>query len=190
MATGKRIAGIVFALLISSTSAAANIFPSEWDDDFKSATEAFLPLGTDWRLLKAQCWQESRLKPLAVSPAGAFGLCQFLKGTAGDVGKALNVTPDQFWLPEVSIRAAGYYMARLHKGWKSPRPPMDRYKLSLGSYNAGIGHLLKAQKLCGGPKLYDEIIPCLPMVTGKHSKETIDYTQKITERWYPLLLAN
>jgi membrane-bound lytic murein transglycosylase F len=112
-----------------------------------------------------------------------------MPGTARDVGKVLKVTPDQFWLPEVSIRAAAFYMAKLHNSWKSPRPQMDRHKLALGSYNAGIGHLIKAQKLCGSPRLYDEIIPCLPMVTGKHSKETIDYTKKITERWYPMLLT-
>jgi membrane-bound lytic murein transglycosylase F len=127
--------------------------------------------------------------PLARSPVGAYGLCQFMPGTAKDVGRVLKVTPDQFWLPEVSIRAAAFYMGKLSQSWKSPRPPMDRHKLALGSYNAGIGHLLKAQKLCEG-RLYDEIIICLPMVTGRHSKETIDYTQKITDRWYPAMLTN
>lgn len=138
--------------------------------------------------MKAQCYQESRLIPLAKSPVGAYGLCQFMPGTAQDVGRVLKADPEQFWLPEVSIRAAGYYMGRLTYNWKAPRPPLDRHKLALASYNAGAGHLIKAQKLCGGPRLYDEIIPCLPQVTGHHSKETIGYTKNIVERWYPRLL--
>lgn len=140
-------------------------------------------------MLKAQCYQESRLNPLARSPVGAYGLCQFMPGTAKDVGRVLDSHPDEFWLPEVSIRAAGYYMGKLNLSWKSPRPQADRYKLALASYNAGAGHLIKAQKLCGGVKLYDEIIECLPLVTGKHSRETIDYTVKITKKWYPMMLV-
>lgn len=111
-----------------------------------------------------------------------------MPGTAKDVGRVLKVSSDQFWLPEVSIRAAGYYMGKLITSWKSPRPTMDRHKLALASYNAGIGHLLKAQRLCGKPLLYDEIIVCLPIVTGHHSKETIGYTQYILDRWYPRML--
>jgi membrane-bound lytic murein transglycosylase F len=111
-----------------------------------------------------------------------------MPGTARDVGKKLDASPEEFWIPEVSIRAAGYYMGRLIFSWKAPRPPLDRHKLALASYNAGIGHLLKAQKICGKPPLYDQIIPCLPIVTGHHSKETIGYTKNIVERWYPRLL--
>jgi len=141
-------------------------------------------------MLKSQCYQESKLDPLARSPVGAYGLCQFMPGTARDVGSKLNASPDAFWLPEVSIRAAGFYMGKLIQSWKSPRPPLDRHKLALGSYNAGIGHLLKAQRLCDNAKLYDDIIACLPMVTGHHSKETIGYTKNIVDRWYPMMLVN
>jgi len=112
-----------------------------------------------------------------------------MPGTAKEVGPYIKATPDAFWLPEVSILGAGYYMGKLTRSWKSERPPMDRHKLSLASYNAGIGHILKAQRLCDGARLYDQIIPCLPRVTGRHSKETIDYTRLIVDRWYPLMLV-
>jgi hypothetical protein len=180
-----------FILLLGlslSASSWGSLFPSTWDREFKSATEVFLPVGTDWRLLKAQCWQESRLQPLAVSPVGAYGLCQFMPGTAGDVAKVLKVSPDQFWLPEVSIRAAGFYMGRLHRTWSAPRPAMDRYMIAAASYNAGAGHLIRAQSICGGGNLYREIIPCLPQVTGRHSAETIDYVQKIIGQWWPRMM--
>ena len=170
-------------------SSSAWSFRNDWDGDFKAATEVYLPVGTDWRLLKSLCIQESKLNPLAVSPVGALGLCQFMPATSRDVGRKLGVSPDAFWLPEVSIRAAGYYLGTLHRSWKSERPPLDRFKLSAASYNAGIGHILKAQRICDNARLYDEIVPpCLPMVTGRHSKETIGYVQNIVYRWYPMLL--
>lgn len=99
--------------------------------------------------------------------------------------------PEKFaspWIAEQSIRAAAVYMAQLHGQWSSPRPPMDRYMLALASYNAGLGNILSAQKECGGALLYREIIDCLPRVTGRHSAETIDYTNKIVGVWFPRLL--
>lgn len=178
---------LLLASLLSASSW-ASLFPDDWDGEFRSATELFLPVGTDWRLLKAQCWQESRLQPLAVSPVGAFGLCQFMPGTAREVGPAINANSNSFWLPEVSIRAAGFYMGRLHRTWSAPRPAMERYMIAAASYNAGAGHLIKAQRLCGGGNLYSQIIPCLPQVTGQHSKETVDYVEQIIGRWWPRML--
>ena len=185
------IACIILALAtLAPVFSLASLFPDDWDREFQSATDVFLPVGTDWRLLKAQCWQESRLQPLAVSPVGAFGLCQFMPGTAGDVGKAIGESPDSFWLPEVSIRAAGYYMGRLHRSWYAERPAMDRFMLAAASYNAGLGNIVKAQRLCDGKNLYKEVSPCLPQVTGRHSRETIGYVKNIIGKWYPMLLFN
>ena len=79
-------------------------------------------------------------------------------------------------------------MKQLNKGWNSKRPPSERYKLALASYNAGFGNLLSAQKLCNNAVLYKPIIDCLPSVTGKHSKETINYVQHIT-RYYWLMVS-
>ena len=73
-------------------------------------------------------------------------------------------------------------MARLKRGWSSPRPAYDRHLLAMASYNAGFGNLLKAQRACGGGVLYAEIIACLPQITGHHSNETITYVQRI-QRW-------
>jgi soluble lytic murein transglycosylase-like protein len=140
-------------------------------------------------MLKAQCYQESLLNPLAVSHVGAYGLCQFMPRTAADVSRKLGVSTEEFWLPAVSIRAAGYYMGNLMRSWKAERPFLDRIKLSQASYNAGIGNVLKAQSYCDNARLYDEIIPCLPKVTGKrNSKETIGYVDYIVNRWYPRML--
>jgi len=52
-----------------------------------------------------------------------------------------------------------------------------------GSYNAGKGNILKAQKVAEkknlNPNRWDSIEKTLPKITGKHSEETINYVQKI-----------
>lgn len=146
-----------------------------------------MPAGTDWRLLKAQCYQESRLNPLAVSPVGAMGLCQFMPGTWSDMEKHKDVALTDPWLPEQSIMAAAIYMNRLNRFWSSPRPQKDRYNLALASYNAGAGHLVKAQRLANGSIYYDDIIGHLPSITGHHSRETIEYVDLINNKWYVMM---
>ena len=172
-------------VLSASASWSGSLYPDKYDKEFKRAV-LVLPPGTDWRLLKAQCYQESRLKPLAVSPVGAMGLCQFMPGTWREAQRAIDV--GSAWNPKQSIRAAAWYMNRLNNSWSSPRPQMDRWMLALASYNAGMGNLIKAQKQCGNKNLYAEIIECLPQVTGRHSKETIGYVQNIVSVWWPRML--
>jgi len=173
--------------LLAFASSSASVFPKKYDHYFKSAS-IFLPPGTPWQLLKAQCWQESRLKPKAVSPVGAVGLCQFMPPTWKDMKKKYMdlKTP---WNPESSIRAAALYMNALNKIWKEKRSKIDRYKLALASYNSGVGNVLKAQELSGGAKGYKKIISYLYKVTGSHSKETIEYVDNIFYKWLPQMLA-
>lgn len=169
---------------VPQSASAGGIIPDKYDNLFKESA-IHLPAGTDWRLVKAQCWQESRLNPLAVSPVGAMGLCQFMPGTADDMGKRYSyLEGSDFWRPDVSILAANLYMAELNRFWSAPRPVLDRYKLALASYNAGPGNLLSAQKLSGGENGYAEIISYLPDVTGRHSSETIQYVDLIVYKWY------
>lgn len=159
--------------------------PVKYDKYFQKY-QRVLPVGTDWRLLKAQCYQESRLQPHARSPVGAMGLCQFMPNTWREV--AVKHELNNPWRPDQSIRAAAIYMTQMHSGWSSPRPPQDRYLLALASYNAGFGNLLAAQRKCDMAVLYSEIIPCLEAVTGYHSAETRGYVSQIIGRWYPMLL--
>lgn len=172
-------------MLLQSVNA-GGLISNQYDVEFKDSAK-LLPVGTDWRLLKAQCFQESRLNPLAVSPVGAMGLCQFMPNTAAELANK-HVELTDFWLPEVSIRASAYYMAQNYKFWSSPRPFMDRWMLALCNYNAGGGNCLKAQKLSGGEILYSDIIEYLPDVTGHHSNETIEYVHNIVSKWYVILL--
>lgn len=162
----------------ASTMPVRNV-SDQYDDYFKKYTKEYLPF-YEYTLVKAQCYQESRLKYDAVSPVGAQGLCQFMPGTWGDVAKPLNISPEQnAFNPELSVMAACYYDARIRNTWKSPRPDHDRFNLVFASYNAGAGHLINAQKACGGPNLYDDIVVCLPEITGHNSVETMQYVERI-----------
>lgn len=143
----------------------------------------YWPAGTNWRLWKAQLYQESRLDPSAVSPVGAAGLAQFMPATWADVCRRLGFNGASPHETRYAILAGAYYMRTLHDGWSSRRPVKDRWQLAQASYNAGMGSILKAQRLCGNPSLYPDIIRCLPSVTGHYSRETITYVERI-ERWH------
>lgn len=145
--------------------------------------------GVPWLLWKAQLYQESRLDPLARSPAGAEGIAQFMAGTAREIWPLLGYKVVDRRLAQPSINAGAYYMARLRRQWSAKRPDEDRHNLALASYNAGIGHLLKAQEICGGGSLYAEIIRCLPDVTGFHAAETIGYAPAI-RKWWAMMEAS
>jgi len=141
----------------------------------------------DWRWFKAQLYQESLLSPDAVSPVGAKGLAQFMPATWKEIATLRGYGLASPYEPKYAIDAGAYYMAKLRRGWSSPRPEQDRMDLARASYNAGFGNLLKAQKLCEGESSYDGIIRCLPDITGHHSKETITYNKRI-HRWYKEML--
>lgn len=174
-------------LLLPSSYIWASPYPKQYDDEIRKAAKIYLP-GVDWRLLKAQYYQESRLDPSAVSPVGAAGIAQFMPGTWRDVSRSLGyeeqVNPH---IAEPAIHAGAYYMAKLRKSWSSPRPEADRYNLALASYNAGLGNLLKAQRACNGAVLYPAIEACLPSITGHHANETKTYVRRI-RRYYSEML--
>ena len=174
---------IILVVSLPSVCWSASASSNRYDHWFRKAA-THLPAGSDWRLLKAQCWQESRLDPLARSPAGALGLCQFLPGTWSDMKRRHHELHDPF-NPKSSIFAAAHYMRQMADFWHSERPPDDRYKLALASYNAGAGNLHRAQQRADGALSYDAIITRLPDVTGDHAIETTEYVRLIMTVWYP-----
>ena len=79
---------------------------SPWDDLFKKHAST---AGVDWRLLVAQCRQESGFNPTACSWAGACGLMQLMPQTAASLG----VPRDKIFDPETNVAAAARLMAKL-----------------------------------------------------------------------------
>ena len=156
-------------------------YPIKYDPYFRKYSKRYMP-EVDWLLLKAQCYQESRLNPNAESPVGAKGLCQFMPNTWNHYESVVGIFGSPYE-PKINIEMASYYMSSLRGEWTTKRPEKDRHSLALASYNAGLGNILEAQKTCGMPVLYRDIIKCLPEVTGKHSKETMNYVP-LVYKWY------
>ena len=154
----------------------------EYDDLIFQAAKQYLP-DYDWRLYKAQLWQESKLNPYATSPAGAKGIAQFMPATWEEWSKRSGYADYDITHPEASIFTGACYMAWLIGQWKSPRPDIDRYLLAAASYNAGLGNILKAQKRMAGALGYAAIMRGLDQVTGDASNETITYGRRILQWW-------
>lgn len=164
-------------------------FPDRYDTEIREAADKYMP-AVDWRLYKAQLYQESQLDPDAVSPVGARGIAQVMPSTWDRIAPAVGAGAASPHVAEPAILAGAYYMGWLRSEWSAPRPEADRHSLAMASYNAGLGHLLEAQRRCGGPNLYGQIVACLPAVTGEHATETKQYTRRIWRFWKQMVLGN
>jgi soluble lytic murein transglycosylase-like protein len=187
--------GILLAILVMAFSGAAEarapkgLLSDRYDAEIQKAARLYLP-GWRWEWWKAQLYQESRLDPSAVSPAGARGLAQFMPGTWRDEAGRLGFGHLSPHAAEPSILAGAAYMARLRAQWRSERPESDRRELAQASYNAGLGNILRAQQRCQGARHWPEIQRCLPQVTGeRNAHETRTYVERIA-RWYGVLVVS
>jgi len=118
---------IIWANVIWVPQLSAQPFSSKYDFYFRVAMKRYLPLpyeiwGAD--LLKAQAWQESRFDPLAVSPAGAKGIAQFMPETA-----AIWKLEDPFDI-DLAIAKSAQYLS-----WLKNR--LGNLGLAAAGYNAG-----------------------------------------------------
>ena len=149
----------------------------------------------DWRLMAAQCYQESTFDPKAVSFAGAKGLMQIMPGTADHLGLAR----DKLYDPESNIRAAAKYIAELQQTFSDIRDHYERTNFVLASYNGGSHHIRDAMALAkrdgknphrwadvsayvlklANPRYYND-----PIVKNGYMRgsETVDYVAKIRQR--------
>lgn len=111
---------------------------SAWDALFR---EHAARTGLDWRLVAAQCFQESRFDPLARSWAGALGLFQLMPTTALELGCNKREDPAQ------SVRAGTDYLARILSRLDSRIELKHRLRFALAAYNAGPTHVEDARRL-------------------------------------------
>src|SRR3990167_2752731 len=151
----------ILALVLWAPACSWGSYSDKYDRWFKRYAQLWLPIPSEvygWQILKAQGIQESRLIPDAVSPVGAMGIMQFMPRTFASYVPTLNALGadvDPFD-PETSIHLGARYMASLRSSWTAHRPEKDRLQLAQASYNAGLGNILKSQRLCGS-NLYSEI---------------------------------
>lgn len=114
---------------------------SAYDSIFKAKTDTTI---WDWRLIAAVAYTESRFNPNAGSFAGAKGLMQLMPETMINLGG----DPKTMLEPEENLRLGIEYLTRTYQLIQSARTNDDRIRLTLGAYNAGLGHIRDAQTLC------------------------------------------
>ena len=113
---------------------------SYYDELFKRYSRG---IGWDWRLIAAQCYQESTFDPEAESWAGAKGLMQIMPKTADHLG----LPRDQMTDPEQNIAAATRYLHELEHSFNYIHDRTERQNMVLASYNGGIFHIQDAMRL-------------------------------------------
>ena len=150
----------------------------------------------DWRLLAAQCYQESTFDPKAVSFAGAKGLMQIMPGTADHLG----IPRSRLFDPEANISASTKYIAQLQRTFADIGDHYERTNFVLASYNSGSHHIRDAMALAkrdgknphrwsevsqyvlrlAQPRYYNDPIVKYGYMRGS---ETVDYVAKIRQRY-------
>lgn len=150
----------------------------------------------DWRLMAAQCYQESCFDPQARSWAGARGLMQIMPKTAAHLGLPMEQIHD----PEANISAAARYLQQLMQTFGDIPNVHERQNFVLAAYNGGAGHVRDAMALArkhgadtrtwgsvsrylallSNPEYYRD-----PVVKNGYmrSSETIDYVERIRSRY-------
>lgn len=150
----------------------------------------------DWRLLAAQCYQESCFDPKAYSWAGARGLMQIMPATAAQIG----LPESKMYDPEENIYAAVRYIIKLTSHFQDIRDPRERQLFVLGSYNGGFFHIRDAMALAkkngknqyrwddvaeyvlklSTPQYYNDPVVKYGYMRGQ---ETYTYVSRIRVRW-------
>lgn len=159
--------------------------------------QMYAPLARwDWRLMAAQCYQESAFDPQARSWAGAAGLMQIMPGTAKHIGLPLA----QIHEPEPNIAAAARYIRELNGHFTDIADHNERINFVLASYNGGQRHIRDAMALArkhgmnphrwadvshfvlrlSSPQYYNDPIVKYGYMRGS---ETVDYVTRIRNRW-------
>lgn len=172
---------------------AAHGIISAYDDLFRRYSGT---AGWDWRLLAAQCYQESGFDPEAVSSMGAQGLMQLMPATAD----AMGVPAEQRFNPEQNISAAARYIRKVSQSFADIKDADERIRFTLAAYNGGVGHVQDAQILARKAgrdyNHWQEVAPYILLLAQPQyyrdpdvhhgymrGNETEAYVRLIMERW-------
>ncbi len=94
---------------------------------------------------------ESGLIPTIVSPSGASGLWQFMKGTGKEYGLEINKEVDERYNIEKATRAACQYL-------KDARDSLGNWTLAAAAYNAGKNGIKKQMERQDASNYYDLLL--------------------------------
>ena len=155
----------------------------DYDQHFRKYSKRFFGVGFDWHYFKAQAIAESNLNPNATSRVGALGIMQIMPRTFEEVSHKSKLIQGGATEPRWNIAAGIWYNKQQFDYWHKGRDLEERLRFMYGSYNAGRGNLLKAQRhaINNGlnPREWSSMHVALPMVTGRHSRETLTYVERV-----------
>lgn len=156
---------------------------TRFDSHFTKYSKRYFGVAFDWRYFKAQAVAESGLRPKVRSPEGATGIMQIMPATFEEIVEKNPSIRGGIEEPRWNIAAGIYYNRQHYQVWTAERPLEDKLKFMFGSYNAGRGSILRAQRLAldeGLPEAsWASIEQSLPRVTGRNSRETVTYVTRI-----------
>ena len=156
---------------------------TKFDRYFSKYSKRYFGIAFDWHYFKAQAVAESSLQTDAESPAGAVGIMQIMPSTFADIRERHPAIKGPLDSPRWNIAAGIWYDRQNYVSWSESRPFDDRLKFMFGSYNAGRGNILQAQRKAQdqglNANLWQSIEKELPSVTGRHSRETLTYVARI-----------
>lgn len=109
-----------------------------YEDLFKSVSAVH---DIDWMLSVAIAYQESHLRPNAVSPTGVRGMMMLTRNTARELGVKDRTDPKQ------SIEGGIRYFRQMMDTLPPEIQGEDRYWFALAAYNVGMGHLNDAREI-------------------------------------------
>lgn len=160
-------------------------FTDKYDYLFERFALEFFGDDLDWRWFLAQGIVESALNPTAVNPrSGCTGIMQLHPDTYAEMTEKLGYPSGpkmatMIYDPEVNIRCGIAYARRCWNIWKQEQYP-DRLWFTFASYNAGPGHIIKAQKLAVFKTKWSSVSTQLRKVTGDDdAPETLNYVRRI-----------
>lgn len=150
----------------------------------------------DWRLMAAQCYQESCFDPKARSWAGACGLMQIMPSTADHLGLSRSA----IYEPENNVRAAAEYLRELTGYFRGVQNNAERQLFVLAAYNGGYFHIQDAMALARKngknpyrwkdvayyvlalekPQFYNDPVVKYGYMRGS---ETVNYVDRIRQRY-------
>lgn len=138
--------------------------------------------------LAAQVHQESSWNQSALSRTGAFGLTQFMPGTAKDVqaryAKQFGGLPmtSNVW----QFKAQAFYMLELQKANASAANPCEQMAFALAGYNGGQGWVNRRKRASTEPGYcFGKTCSINPGITPGNQKENQEYPLRILKKIEP-----
>lgn len=180
---GTLLGNMIFTRYLSKADYVEKAFSAKDRQRFRATREYFMKYGKqyelDWLLLAAQGFQESRLNPELVSPAGAVGIMQVKPSTA----KGPDIGIQDVHSLEGNIEAGAKYLRFLiDKYFVSPDiDSLNAGLFAVAAYNAGPARIRKLQKKAGDRGLdptvwFDNVEVIAAREIGQ---ETVEYVSNI-----------